>query len=109
MKRIKDLEFDGIKFVLKELTQGDIISISKDSKETNIKGQPFTDENKFNLLFVNASMKSWDFKDDKGEPLAVNVENTQKLPVHIFKELLDEAGRLNMTDKEKDFLASRML
>ena len=109
MKRTKDLEFDGVKFVLNELTQGDIISISKDSKETNAKGQPFTDENKFNMLFVKASIKSWNFKDDKGESLPVNVDSVQKLPVHIFKELLDESGRLNMTDKEKDFLASRML
>ncbi len=94
--------------MLNELTQGDIISISNNSKDKNERGQVYTDENKFNILLLAASIKSWNFTDEGKEVLAVTRENVEKLPAHVYKEVLDEAIKLNMTKKELDFLASRM-
>jgi hypothetical protein len=108
VKRQKEIEIDGVKLSLSELTQGELIGISNLSKDKNEKGQVYVDEGKFNANLLATSVKSWDFKEDGKVILPVNKENIEKLPAHIYKDALDEAIQLNMTKKELDFLASRM-
>ncbi len=108
VRRNKELKLEGVTVSLNELTQGDIINISSQSKDKNDRGQIFVDEAKFNVLLLTTSIKSWNFKGEGNETLPITKESIEKLPVHIYKEVLDEAIQLNMTKKELDFLASRM-
>ncbi len=109
VRRNKELKLEGITVSLNELTQGDIINISGLSKDKNDRGQVYVDEAKFNVLLLTTSIKTWNFKGESGnEVLPITKESIEKLPVHVYKEVLDEAIQLNMTKKELDFLASRM-
>lgn len=105
MLKEKTLTVRGISFVLRELIQGDIVRIDLDSKRWAPRGTLYTDETSYNLKYVTASIKSWDYKEGDNI-LPINEDSVKKLPNAIFRELLEAATELNMTDKEADFLKS---
>ena len=103
--RTKEVNLDGLKFTLGNLTQGDVVKIDNESRKFNPRGGTYVDERLYELEYVTAAIKNWTFCDDKKEVYKVDKEHVGLLPPYVFLELLDEATKLNMTQKQLDFLA----
>lgn len=102
--KTKTVELNDEKFVLAELTQGDLIEIDNGSKRFNPRGAPYNDDRLSELGYIVHSLKEW--TDANGVKKEINDDSVKSISLAVFKVLLEEASKLNMTDKElENFLA----